>query len=114
MVDASPCREGKLALWPGTVTASTGLPVGARGGSRRRSGEVATVLWGGCARQAERRLGWGRDTVEKGLHEQRHGLRRLENFAARGRRRSEEKDPRLAIPGRRCPASARCGTSLIG
>jgi hypothetical protein len=58
--------------------------------------EVATELCGGCARHAERRFGWGRDTVEKGLHEAQHGLRCLENFAARGRLRSEEKDPRLA------------------
>ena len=58
--------------------------------------EVATVLCGGCPRHAERRFGWGRDTVEKGLHEQQHGLRCLENFAARGRRRSEQKDPQLA------------------
>jgi hypothetical protein len=58
--------------------------------------EVATVLCDGCARQAERRFGWGRDTVEKGLHEQQHGIRCLENFAARGRQRSEEKDPQLA------------------
>ena len=67
-------------------------------GYRRRSfqAEVATALCGGCARQAERRFGWGRETVEKGLHELQHGLRCLENFAARGRRRSEEKDPRLA------------------
>ena len=67
-------------------------------GFQRRSfqAEVATTLCGGCPRQAERRFGWGRDTVEKGLHEQRHGLRCLENFAARGRRRSEEKDPQLA------------------
>jgi hypothetical protein len=33
---------------------------------------------------------------EKGLHEQRHGVRCLEDFAARGRQRSEQKDPRLA------------------
>jgi Rhodopirellula transposase DDE domain len=57
--------------------------------------EVATELCGGCARRAEHRFGWGRETVEKGLHELRHGIRCLEDFAARGRRRSEE-DPRLA------------------
>jgi DDE family transposase len=75
-----------------------------RSGARRLTGyqrrlyqaEVATVLCGGCPRQAERRFGWGRDTVEKGLHERHHGVRCLENFAARGRRRSEEKDPQLA------------------
>lgn len=67
-------------------------------GFRRRSfqAEVTTELCGGNARQAERRFGWGRGTVEKGLHERHHGLRCLENFTARGRPRSEEKDPRLA------------------
>jgi hypothetical protein len=75
-----------------------------RSGARRLTGyqrrlfqaEVVTTLCGGCARQAERRFGWGRDTVEKGLNEARHGVRCLENFAARGRVRSEEKDPQLA------------------
>jgi hypothetical protein len=66
-------------------------------GYRRRlfQAEVTTALCGGCARRAERRFGWGRQTVVKGLHELRHGIRCLEDFAARGRRRSEE-DPRLA------------------
>ncbi len=75
-----------------------------RSGARRLTGyqrrlyqaEVATALCGGCARQAERRFGWGRETVEKGLHELHHGLRCLENFAARGRQRSEQKNPQLA------------------
>lgn len=58
--------------------------------------EVATELCGGSARQAERRFGWGRATVEKGLHESCSGVRCLENFAARGRPRSEEKNPQLA------------------
>jgi hypothetical protein len=75
-----------------------------RSGARRLTGyqrrlfqaEVVTALCGGNARQAEYRFGWGRETVEKGLHEQHHGVRCLENFAARGRQRSEQKDPRLA------------------
>jgi Rhodopirellula transposase DDE domain len=75
-----------------------------RSGARRLTGhprrlfmaEVATELCDGNARQAERRFGWGRETVQKGLHESRAGVRCLENFAARGRLRSEEKDPRLA------------------
>ena len=49
--------------------------------------EVATALCDGSARQAERRFGWGRETVEKGLHESRTGMRCLEAFAARGRQR---------------------------
>src|SRR3954464_8363889 len=58
--------------------------------------EVAVELCSGNARQAERRFGWGRETVEKGLHERQTGLRCLEDFVARGRPRSEEKDPQLA------------------
>jgi hypothetical protein len=75
-----------------------------RSGARRLTGyqrrafqaEVATDLCGGDARQAERRFGWGRQTVEKGLHERHRGVRCLEDFSARGRHCSEEKDPRLA------------------
>jgi Rhodopirellula transposase DDE domain len=75
-----------------------------RSGAKRLTGyqrrlfqaEVAKTLCGGCARQAERRFGWGRETVEKGLHELQHGLRCLEDFAARGRQRSEQKDLQLA------------------
>jgi hypothetical protein len=58
--------------------------------------EVATRLCDGSARQAERRFGWGRDTVDTGLHEARGRVRCLENFAAKGRRRSEDRDPKLA------------------
>src|SRR3954452_6917681 len=75
-----------------------------RSGARRLTGhqrrsfqaEVAAELCGGNARQAERRFGWGRETVEKGLHERRTGLRCVEDFVARGRQRSQEKDPQLA------------------
>jgi hypothetical protein len=73
-------------------------------GARRLTGyqrrlfqaEVALELCGGSPRLAERRFGWGRDTVEKGLHELRSGLRCRENFAAKGRKRSEDKDRQLA------------------
>jgi hypothetical protein len=58
--------------------------------------EVAAELCGGSARQAERRFGWGRATVAQGLREWRQGIRCLEHFSARGRQRSEEKDPQLA------------------
>src|SRR5271166_4365494 len=75
-----------------------------RSGARRLTGyqrrlfqaEVTIQLCGGSARLAERRFGWARDTVEKGLHESHKGMRCLENFVARGRRRSEDKDPQLA------------------
>ena len=59
-------------------------------------GEVALKLCDGNARKAERRFGWGRETVDKGLHELRLGVRCLENFSARGRPRLEDKSPQLA------------------
>jgi transposase len=58
--------------------------------------EVTLELCGGNARQAERRFGWGRQTIDKGLHELRQGVRCLENFAARGRPRWEDHDAPLA------------------
>jgi Rhodopirellula transposase DDE domain len=75
-----------------------------RSGARRLTGfrrrafiaEVARELCDGSPRRAERRFGWGRDTVAKGLREAERGMRCLEDFAARGRRRSEDKDARLA------------------
>lgn len=75
-----------------------------RSGARRLTGyqrrlfqaEVTVKLCGGSPRVAERRFGWGRETVEKGLCESRQGLRCVEDFAARGRLRSEDKDPGLA------------------
>ncbi len=56
--------------------------------------EVTLRLCAGNPRQAERRFGWGRGTITKGLQELRQGIRCLENFAARGRPRREEEDPR--------------------
>lgn len=58
--------------------------------------EVTIELCGGNARQAERRFGWGRETIDKGMHELRQGIRCLENFAARGRPRWEDRNAQLA------------------
>ena len=58
--------------------------------------EVANQLCQGSARQAERRFGWGRQTVQTGLHEAKGCIRCVENFAAKGQKRTEAKDPRLA------------------
>lgn len=58
--------------------------------------EVTLKLCDGKPRKAERRFGWGRETVAKGLHELRQGVRCLENFSARGRPRLEDKSPQLA------------------
>jgi transposase len=58
--------------------------------------EVTLELCDGNTRHAERRFGWGRDTITKGLHELQQGIRCVENFAARGRPRWEEEDPQRA------------------
>lgn len=58
--------------------------------------EVTSQLCDGNPRQAERRFGWGRETVNKGLHEAASGIRCQDNFSARARRRSEDKNPQLA------------------
>jgi Rhodopirellula transposase DDE domain len=67
-------------------------------GHQRRlfQAEVATHLCAGNARQAERRFGWGRQTVATGLQETTQAIRCLENFAARGRQRTEDQYPQLA------------------
>lgn len=66
-------------------------------GFKRRAymAEVAEEYCGGSARKAERWFGWGRDAVQLGLHERRTGIRCLDNFAARGRKKTEEKTPQL-------------------
>src|SRR3954452_10668051 len=104
--DASSLVGDRLASGRATVMEDTVEQYDAliRSGARRLTGdqrrsfqaEVVTALCGGNARQAEYRFGWGRETVEKGLQERHHGVRCLENFAARGRQRSEDRDPQLA------------------
>jgi transposase len=68
-------------------------------GHQRRlfQAEVAAELCGSNPRAAERRFGWGRHTVETGLHERQQGIRCVENFPARGRPRWEEEDPQRAV-----------------
>jgi Rhodopirellula transposase DDE domain len=72
-------------------------------GHQRRlfQAEVTNVLCGGSARVAERRFGWGRECVQTGLHEAKSGVRCVENFAAKGGRPCEAKDPQLAADIRR-------------
>jgi Rhodopirellula transposase DDE domain len=85
-------------------TATEPLDALIRSGARRLAGfrrraflaEVTTAVCDGSPRPAERRFGWGRATVAKGLHEAQRPIRCLDNFAARGRRRSEDRNPQLA------------------
>ena len=55
--------------------------------------EATLRVCNGNARQAEDIFGWGRETVRKGLEELRTGTAIVDNFAARGRTRSEDRQP---------------------
>ena len=76
------------------------LQVGARRlkGHQRRlfQAEICLKLCDGNTRRAEQRFGWGRLNVAQGIHEYQSGIRCLENFVAKGRRRAEEINPQLA------------------
>lgn len=65
---------------------------------RRRQfrAEVALQYCAGKPRRAEEIFGWGRDAVATGLGELRTGIRRLDNFTARGRRKTEGDHPEVA------------------
>src|SRR5215510_9720156 len=66
-------------------------------GSARRLFMARTVkeFGSGGQRRAERDLGWNRETIRKGMHELERGLVCLDNFAARGRKPSEQHLPNL-------------------
>jgi hypothetical protein len=66
-------------------------------GFRRRQfqAEMAIKYCRSNPRYAERVFGWGRDAVNTGLNELRTGIRCVENYSTRGRRKSEEKSPEL-------------------
>jgi len=67
-------------------------------GFRRRQfqAEMAIKYCRGNPRRAEQVFGWGRDAVNTGLNELRTGIRCVEDYSTRGRRKSEEKSPELA------------------
>ena len=84
---------------------------------RQFQAEVALKYCQGSARQAERMFGWGRDAVHTGLNELRTGIRCLDNFSGRGRRKTEENDPALveqirAIVEPQCQADPKFQTPL--
>ena len=62
-------------------------------GAKRRAfqAQVTRDYLNGRPRQAERVFGWGRQTVETGLHELRTGIECVRDFTARGNKKLEEK-----------------------
>lgn len=61
-------------------------------GSKRRSyqAEITLEYFNGSARGAEQEMGWGRESVKKGLKEAESGIRCVDNFQGRGRKRMED------------------------
>ena len=70
------------------------LLTGAR--KRKYMAEITLEFFEGNTHQAERELGWGRATTEKGLRELVTGIECVDNYSARGNKPSEEKLPQLA------------------
>src|SRR5882762_11973830 len=62
---------------------------------RRFQAETALKYCNGSARQAEQIFGWGRAAVDTGLNELRTGIRCLDAYKLRGRKKSEELCPQL-------------------
>lgn len=77
----------------GTIRSAAQLLTGYK--RRQFQGQMALKYCNGSARQAETTFGWGRAAVETGLNEQRTGIRCLDAFELRGRKKSEQRCPEL-------------------
>lgn len=62
-------------------------------GAKKREymAEITEEFLEGNARKAEREFGWSRVTVNKGLQESKNGIKCIDNYKARGNRKTEEK-----------------------
>ena len=66
-------------------------------GPPKRNFMARTTLevFGGSARKAQTHFGWNRETVTLGLHELRTGITCVDNYRARGNKKTEVKVPTL-------------------
>lgn len=66
-------------------------------GHERRAfiAEVTQLVCEDNARQSERLFGWGRQTAAVGIAERDAGIRCQESFCQRGRKRTEDANPKL-------------------
>jgi hypothetical protein len=65
------------------------------GAQRRRYMAETLEAFGLSQRQAQRQLGWSRDTIRKAQHELRSGITCVDDFGARGRKPCEFHLPNL-------------------
>lgn len=69
-----------------------------KGGDRRLfMARTVKALGPGGASRAERELGWNRKTIRKGIHEVESGIRCLDAYGVRGRKRAEDHLPSLLM-----------------
>lgn len=67
-----------------------------KGSSRRRFiAQTVLELGKGGNSKAERELGWNRRTIRKGIRELKSGITCVDNYSARGRKKIENRLPRL-------------------
>jgi hypothetical protein len=76
-----------------TIQAAAKLLTGYK--RRQFQAQIALTYCNGSARQTETTFGWGRDAVKTGLHERRTGIRCLDAYELRGRKKSEQLCPKL-------------------
>jgi hypothetical protein len=62
---------------------------------RKAMGDVTMVLLDGKQRVAEDVFGWNRRAVELGIHEYQTGITCVNDLTARGKKKTEDKHPRL-------------------
>ena len=64
-------------------------------GHKRRAyqADVTTEYFDGSPCKAEREMGWGRECVTKGLKEAQTGIRCVDNYRGRGRKKKKTRSP---------------------
>jgi hypothetical protein len=69
------------------------------GGAAKREyvAKITIELLDGSDRKEESKLGWNRDMVKKGMIELITGVRCVDNYSARGNKKTEEKMPKDRI-----------------
>lgn len=95
-LDATPTRNSKMLSEQIKATLKDACQK--LTGSKKRAfmAKVAEDYFDASARKTETHLGWGRKSIQLGLHESRTGILCKDNYQARGNHKIEEKQPELA------------------
>ncbi|MHC1574670.1 MAG: ISAzo13-like element transposase-related protein, partial [Candidatus Methanogasteraceae archaeon] len=82
---------------PDTLKSIIKNTAGKLGGAAKREyvAKITIELLDGSARKAENEVGWSRDMFKKGMGELTTGIGCVDNYSARGNKKTEEKMPEL-------------------